>query len=288
MYMYVLHVFPQSSAVSVCIYLCHYVCIILLHFRCIDEVTKGNLSDRTKQILEDITSPEPNTPSDKTVLCCLNSQTEFFNASMLTQLTGRRQLYRATDTGDARLLQNFSSAQKHLYLKPGSPVIVTCNLSANIVNGTTGVVHGLSTDSVTISTTDNHLHVITRFLFHVTSTSRPTSRLQFPLKLAWAITIHRAQGLTLPSVHVDCSGLFVAGQLSVALSRVRRVEDVTISNLNTKSILPVSDVVLSFLAGEYIPTINTVSICRLLLYHVKILTVWPYYMHRTCIVVWAL
>lgn len=66
------------------------------------------------------------------------------------------------------------------------------------------------------------------------------SRTQLPLTLAWAFTMHKAQGMTMPQVCVSMNRLFEAGQLYVALSRARRLEDVHI-------------------IGDYIPVARIVS-----------------------------
>lgn len=57
------------------------------------------------------------------------------------------------------------------------------------------------------------------------SKRRGYARNQFPLRLAYAITIHKAQGLTLPKVAFDLHGIFCSGQAYVAMSRVKRLED---------------------------------------------------------------
>lgn len=54
--------------------------------------------------------------------------------------------------------------------------------------------------------------------------------IQYPLMLAWAVTIHKGQGKTLERVRVDLgSGAFAAGQVYVALSRCRAIEDITLA-----------------------------------------------------------
>ena len=69
------------------------------------------------------------------------------------------------------------------------------------------------------------------------------TRLQFPLTLAWAITIHKVQGLTLDEIVVDMKGnRFNPGQAYVALSRVKKLEGLHIINFNAKVIKASQDV----------------------------------------------
>jgi ATP-dependent exoDNAse (exonuclease V) alpha subunit len=55
---------------------------------------------------------------------------------------------------------------------------------------------------------------------------------QIPLKLAWAITIHKSQGMTLDKVTIDLTNAFTSGQGYVALSRVRSINDISLIGLN--------------------------------------------------------
>ncbi len=62
------------------------------------------------------------------------------------------------------------------------------------------------------------------------------SAVQIPLRLAWAITVHKSQGMTLDQAHVDLRGAFVPGMGYVALSRVKTLETLTIGGLNKTSL----------------------------------------------------
>jgi len=67
-------------------------------------------------------------------------------------------------------------------------------------------------------------------------------RYQLPLKLAWALTIHKCQGLTLDKASISLSGIFASGQAYVALSRVRSIDSMQIKSLSNESIIVDQDV----------------------------------------------
>jgi hypothetical protein len=70
------------------------------------------------------------------------------------------------------------------------------------------------------------------FRFNPKSGSDAATRIQIPLKLAYALTIHKSQGMTLDWVEVDCAGLFAPGQLAVAISRVKSSSGLRVVNFN--------------------------------------------------------
>jgi ATP-dependent DNA helicase PIF1 len=62
-------------------------------------------------------------------------------------------------------------------------------------------------------------------------------RKQLPLKLAWAVTVHKSQGATLDRAEIDISEAFAAGQVYVALSRVRNLESLSIKAFSPHKIM---------------------------------------------------
>lgn len=76
-------------------------------------------------------------------------------------------------------------------------------------------------------------------------------RLQYPLRLAWAITIHKSQGMTIPKVCVDLGEVFAPGQAYVALSRARTLEGLTLLSVSRDKITA-HPAVKAFLKGEVV------------------------------------
>ena len=136
-------------------------------------------------------------------------------------------------------------AQKRLQLKKGAQVMLIKNESSyRLVNGSRGVVIGFTIDcnedgsvydlieDVDKCSNNDILHPVVKFLSGTTKAIQPEAftyimaglgfcvRTAVPLKLAWAITIHKSQGMSIDYVKADLSGVFSFAQTYVALSRV--------------------------------------------------------------------
>lgn len=100
------------------------------------------------------------------------------------------------------------------------------------VNGALGTVVEMRNDAVDVELmTGRRIKVEqTKFSLLDAEGNSVASAVNFPLNLAWVCTIHKAQGATLDQVHVDLSGAWEHGQGYVALSRVRRLEDLTLES----------------------------------------------------------
>lgn len=140
-------------------------------------------------------------------------------------------------------------------LKVGAQVMVSKNIEG-AVNGTLGTVIRLSENNVHVLTNDNETlnisKVVWENLAYVTKKGKVETVVkgtytQIPLKLAWAITVHKGQGQTMERVHIDMdNGAFASGQLYVALSRCRTLDGISLSRPVYSSDVIVDDDVTAF------------------------------------------
>lgn len=126
----------------------------------------------------------------------------------------------------------------------GAQVVVLANINqdAGIVNGTRGIVIDLRPKTVVIKRTNDTIYEIE---YHKSVNNEdPNIHVSFmPLKLAYALTIHRSQGMTLDAVEIDIgSNIFAAGQAYTALSRAQNLKSVKIKNVNKNSFIVNQDV----------------------------------------------
>ncbi len=156
------------------------------------------------------------------------------NGMRLDRLKGKMFVYRAEV--DGKISKSEFPTEERLELKEGAQVMFVKNdRERRWMNGNLGIVNSL-TDEVIEVEVDGVSHVVTKEKWHKIKYyyNRKERKIeeevvgtfiQYPLRLAWAVTIHKSQGQTYDSVIVDMGGgAFAHGQTYVALSRCRRME----------------------------------------------------------------
>lgn len=147
---------------------------------------------------------------------------------------------------DLLTLETFDKSCKapcRLELKEGCRVMLLKNLNFNkgLINGACGSVIELkkeADDEVIIVQFDNGVEeVIPKHTFEAYRDGEVVvSREQYPLRLAYGITIHKSQGMTLDKLIVDCNRIFECGQVYVALSRIKSIDGLYLKSFNPKKV----------------------------------------------------
>jgi len=130
--------------------------------------------------------------------------------------------------------ENKTLAQKVLKLKVGAQVICLLN-HEGVVNGDTGIIEKIDEQLGEILVNFNRVGLkwIGAKKFHE-GNPEIEYRLQIPLKTAWAITIHKSQGMTLDSAIISAQAIFADGQCYVCLSRVRSLDGLYLESWNSE------------------------------------------------------
>jgi ATP-dependent DNA helicase PIF1 len=181
-----------------------------------------------------------------------NVDVDSVNEAELEHLKGESMTYEMDTIGKANIveiLKKSCMAPENLNLKVGAKVMfVKNNFDAGYANGTLGIVRNLegSSGGPVVETLTGKLIDVPVESWTIEEDGKVKAELkQYPLRLAWAITVHKSQGMSLDAVAVDLSRAFEKGMGYVALSRVRSWNGLTILGFNDKALL-VDPEVLSY------------------------------------------
>ncbi len=163
-----------------------------------------------------------------------NAKADQMNETALKRLSGTSKRYKAEVNGE--FPKHIFPLQESLELKVGAQVMFIKNdlsMEKEFYNGKIGKIHSLLSDEIRVSfPEENKIITVEKYEWENIkySTNDKTGEIQeevlgtfvhYPLKLAWAITVHKSQGLTFDKAVLDLSNVFAPGQAYVALSRLR-------------------------------------------------------------------
>jgi ATP-dependent DNA helicase PIF1 len=171
-----------------------------------------------------------------------NADVDTINQSALRSIEGPTNLYTMTTKGRESLIESLKKgclSPERLELKTGAVVMCTKNnTQKGFVNGTTGTIVRFEPGSKypVIRTKDDEEIIVEPMDWSVEEDGKIRASItQLPLRLAWAITIHKSQGLSLDTALMDLRQVFEYGQGYVALSRVRTLAGLYLTGWNEQT-----------------------------------------------------
>lgn len=199
----------------------------------LNSVRTGTMTPEAKDLFTKRIVPE--LPNDCIHIHPRRAEAEFENLHRLGELPGDSSVFRwevknlvRENEADVERLCRFP---KELHLKTGARVVMLAN-TEEYVNGSTGEVLAIEDDAIKVrlDRSGSVVRVSKQTEEIVDADKNPIYAVtQFPMLLAWAMTIHKAQGMTLDRVGVNLNGHFAAGQTYVALSRCRYLDGLFLS-----------------------------------------------------------
>lgn len=206
----------------------------------LDEIRCGKVSSNSYDILNSRYKKDLGIDFTPTKLYTHNIDVDRINNDELKKINNTSHSFKFKSEGTAKNIEKIfksSLVQEEMTLKKDAVVMfIKNNHELGVVNGTTGVVVDFDTQTqLPIVKTSSGVLVKVKledWTMESDSGKIVAKVSQIPLKLAWAITIHKSQGMTLDSAEIDLSKTFEVGQGYVALSRIKNIDGLRLMGLN--------------------------------------------------------
>ncbi len=205
----------------------------------LNEIRTGSISEKSYTTLLATSNNKLGKNEELTRLFTHNFDVDKINSEHLETLKEISKKFKAKTKGNKKLLESLKKsvlAGENLELKKGAKVMfVRNNVEKGYVNGSMGEILNFNDDGYPVVKLHNNKIISVEkedWTIQDDNAKVLASYNQIPLRLAWAITIHKCQGMTLDSALIDLSKTFEKGQGYVALSRLKNLEDLQLIGLN--------------------------------------------------------
>ena len=216
----------------------------------LNEIRTDTLSDMSAKILNKNYNPSfsPTKEEGYITLTTHNNRANLINESELNKLKIKSSFFKAEISG--KFSENAYPNAERLELKVGAQVMFIKNDSSTdkrYYNGKIGIITAISKESVTVKCANEIDEIVTEketwsnINYSINEETKAIKEemigafSQSPLRLAWAITIHKSQGLTFEKAIIDAEASFAHGQTYVALSRCTSLEGLVLKTPITSS-----------------------------------------------------
>ena len=207
----------------------------------LDRMRLGENIQEDFEIINEHVSSDDKVGDYSVTLTAYNRIAESINEMRLDEIEAEEYCYEGDLEGKFKMQD--APVPVNLKLKVGAQVIFCRNdYPRGVVNGTIAIVSKLTDDQIVVVLEDGEKVNVEKMAWESKESvyneearkveSKVVGRFtQYPLKLAWAITIHKSQGMTFDRMHFDLTrGTFAPGQAYVAISRMRSLDGLTLSN----------------------------------------------------------
>jgi ATP-dependent DNA helicase PIF1 len=207
----------------------------------LNEIRGNRLSEEGMRHLKSRANVKNLNNLEPTRLHTHNVDVDEINRRELEKLHGQQREYQMETKGKKPLVDSLVKsclAPEVLKLKTGAKVMfVKNNFEEGYVNGTLGKVEAFDSDGPIVRTTHGKTIHVKPASWMIEEDGKPKATIgQYPLRLAWAITVHKSQGMSLDAIEVDLSKSFERGMGYVALSRVRSLAGLNLLGLNEMAV----------------------------------------------------
>lgn len=205
----------------------------------LSNMRSGTITDEQKELLKScVMNSKPDTK-----LYTHNADVDAINKAELEKLPGKEKVYIMEQGGQDTLIETLKRgclSPEKLVLKENAVVMFTRNnFNAGYVNGSIGKVVRFNTNGpvVKLLSGETVYPEIAKWSIRNRREGEKAYIKQIPLRLAWAITVHKSQGMSLDSALVDLSSTFEFGQGYVAISRVKSLSGLHLVGINETAFL---------------------------------------------------